>query len=52
MTPRKQMALKARTTCPLCESARIEPLNKSADGITRMNCRSCGHTFNVPTEVK
>ena len=50
MTPRKQMVLKARTTCPICESAKIEPLNKTRDGNTRMSCRSCGYVFEVPTE--
>lgn len=52
MTPRKQMVLKARNTCPVCESARIEPLNKTAEGNTRMSCLSCGHRFDVPTEAK
>ena len=50
MTPRKQMVLKARTACPICESAQIEPLNKSRDGNTCMSCRSCGYVFEVPTE--
>ena len=52
MTPRKQMVLKARSTCPICESAKIEPLTKTQDGITKVNCRSCGYVFEVPTEVK
>ena len=52
MTSRKQMALRARTTCPICESAQIEPLNKTKDGNTRMSCRSCGHAFEVPTEAR
>lgn len=52
MTPRKQMVLKARNTCPFCESAKIEPVNRTADGVTKMSCMSCGQTFTVPTEGK
>lgn len=53
MTPRKQMVLKARNTCPICESAaQIEPLNKTREGNTRMSCRACGYVFEVPTEGK
>ena len=47
MTPRKQMALKARTTCPVCESARLE-----GDGLNRTICRSCGHRFEAQTGGK
>jgi len=46
------MVLKARTTCPVCESAKIEPLNRTADGRTKMKCWACGLTFDVPTEGK
>jgi len=52
MTPRKQMVLKARTACPICESARIERIAMTGDGNSLMSCRSCGHRFEVPTEVK
>lgn len=46
------MVLKARSTCPICESAQIEPLNKTREGNSRFNCRACGHVFEVPTEGK
>lgn len=51
MTPRKQMVLKARTTCPICESAKLDAVSKTQDGTTKVRCRSCGHVFEVPTEA-
>lgn len=52
MTPRKQMALKARDTCPVCRSARIVPINKTVEGRTKVFCQSCGYRFDVLTEAK
>jgi transposase-like protein len=50
MISRKQAVLGVRTICPICGSSRVEPLNKTREGNTRMSCRSCECVYEVPTE--
>jgi transposase-like protein len=51
MISRKQAVLQDRTVCPICRSSRVEPLNKTREGNTRMSCRSCGCVYEVPTDM-
>ena len=46
----KRANLRAGTVCPICGSSRVEPLNKTREGNTRMSCRSCECIYEVPTE--
>jgi len=36
--------------CSICGSSRVEPVNRTPDGMTVVSCLSCGQRDKVPTE--